>query len=348
MNKIYSFYAICAVAMMASCSSENEDALNQQNNERVSFGTYVNMPTRALDKSFFSTGDEICINAFQSSVTTVDRKFTNNFMDNETLSKTDLGWTYVNSKFWPMNENDRISFVASYPNISPTIVDGICTFPFSVNANAALQQDFMWSTITDAHRKDRNGTHQNGVLETPNTTPLDNVVLHFRHALSRIVFNAKTVTYYSGTTITVTDIIVKNLYGQGSYSLTAELGKGTWKMKGNQDCTYTPLSGGTTNVINTSYKTFGTSLLVVPQVLNTTSGKESTVTIKYTVNYSKPSKVVYEQRTFNLATASLLNGNTWEQDKVYNYNFNIALDMITFDAVVDNWGGSGDFGITVE
>lgn len=348
MNKINSVSAICAVVMMASCSSDGETVLNQQNNARVAFGTYVDMPTRALDKSYFSTGDEICINAFQSSVTTVDHEFTNNFMANETLSKTDAGWTYVNSNFWPMNSNDRISFVASYPNINPTIAGGICTFPFSVNGNASLQQDFMWSTITDAHRNDRNGTNQNGVIETPNTTPLDNVVLHFRHALSRIVFNAKTITYYSGATITITDIIVNNLYGKGSYSLTAALGKGSWAMEGNQDCTYTPLSGGTTNVVNTSYRTFGTSLLMVPQVLSTAAGAESTVTIKYTVNYSNPTKIVNEERTFNLATAALLNGNTWEQDKIYNYNFNISLDMITFDAVVDSWSGSSDQGMTVE
>lgn len=348
MNKFYCFSAICSIALMASCSSGEETMQEHQSYESIAFGSYVDMPSRALDKSYFSTGDELCINAFQSSTSTIGHEFVNNFMENETLSRTDAGWTYVNSKFWPMNAADRISFVASYPNIQPTITDGICTFPFSVNANAALQEDFMWSTITDAHRNDRNGTHQNGVLEDPNTTPLNNVVLHFRHALSRIVFNAKTVTYYNGATITVTDIIVKNLYGQGAYSLSADLGKGSWTVTGTQDNSYTPLSGGTTNVIDTHYKTFGTSILMLPQVLNTTEGQESTVTIKYTVNYHNPSKIVNEERTFNLATASLLNGNTWEQDKIYNYNFNIALDMITFDAVVDSWGGSEDFGMTVE
>ena len=348
MKKSYCISAICGIALLASCSSGEETMQSRQDGDRVAFGSYVDMPTRALDKSYFSTGDELCINAFQSSASTLNHDFVNNFMENETLSKTADGWTYVNSKFWPMNANDRISFVASYPNIHPSIAGGVCTFPFSVNATPALQQDFMWSTITDAHRNDRNGTHQNGVLEEPNTTPLNNVVLHFRHALSRIVFNAKTVTYYSGATITITDIIVRNLYGQGEYSLTSDLGKGSWALSGAQDNAYTPLSGGTSNAIDTRYKTFGTSLLVLPQKLNTTAGHESTVTIRYTVNYHNPSKVVNEERTFNLATASLLNGDTWEQDKVYNYNFNIALDMITFDAVVDSWGGSEDFGMTVE
>lgn len=340
-------YAACMAAVMASCSSEEENVNEVVNQSQVSFDTYVDMNTRALDKSSFTVGDVLCINAFQYSGSTVGQEFVNNFMQNEMLTKTATGWTYENSKFWPVNTTDRVSFVASYPNIAPEIDGGICSFEFAVDANAALQQDFMWSTIIDAQRNDRNGTHQNGVLEDPATSPLNNVVLHFRHALSRIVFNAKAATYYNGTTITITDIIVNNLYGAGTYSLTAALGKGDWQMAGDQDISYVPLSGGSNTAIDTYNKTFGTSLLVIPQVLNTTEGSESTVTIKYTVNYTNPSKVVNEERTFNLATAALKNGNTWEQDKIYNYNFNITLDMITFDAVVDSWSGTEDNEIIV-
>lgn len=339
--------AACVAAVMCSCTSEEENVTAVASGDKLSFSTYVDMNSRALDKSSFAVNDVLCINAFQYSGSTVGQQFTNNFMQNEALTKTTTGWTYVNSKFWPMNATDRISFVASYPNIAPSISEGICSFDFSVNANAASQQDFMWSTITDAHRNDRNGTHQNGVLETPATSPLNDVVLHFRHALSKVVFSAKAATYYNGANITITDIEVNNLYGAGTYSLTSALGKGSWVMAGEQNCGYTPLSGGTTTAIDTYVRTFGTSLLMVPQVLNTSDENPSTVTIKYTVNYSNPSKVVNEERTFNLATAALKDGNTWEQDKVYNYIFNITLDMITFDAVVDNWSETVNSEISV-
>lgn len=341
------FMAAFAAVVMCSCTSEEENANQVSNREKLTFSTYVDMSTRALGKSTFAVDDVLCINAFQHNGSTVGQEFTNNFMQNETLTKTSTGWTYVNSKFWPMNATDRISFVASYPAIAPAISSGICTFDFSINPNAASQEDFMWSTITDAHRNDRNGTHQNGVLESPATTPLNDVVLHFRHALSKIVFNAKAATYYNGTTITITDIEVNNLYGAGKYSLTAALGKGSWQMEGEQDCGYTPLSGGTTTLIDTYTKTLGTSLLMIPQVLSTSENHPSTVTIKYTVNYANPSMTVNEERTFNLATAALKDGNTWEQDKVYNYTFNVTLDMITFDAVVDSWSGTENSGISV-
>ena len=204
MKKMYLSAAVLT-AMMVSCSSNEEEyKTGGLESDAVSFSTYVNMPKRALDKSAFAVGDQLCVNAFLSSGSMIGQEFTNNFMQNEVLTKDATGWNYTNTKFWPMNTTDRISFVASYPNISPAIEDGICSFAFTVNANPATQQDFLWSTITDAHRTDRNGTHQNGVVESPTSTPLDDVTLRFRHALSKVTFNAKAAANYHGATITVT------------------------------------------------------------------------------------------------------------------------------------------------
>lgn len=345
MKKMY-LPAAVLTAMMVSCSSNKEEyKTGGLDSDAVSFSTYVNMPKRALDKSAFAIGDQLCVNAFLSSGSMIGQEFTNNFMQNEVLTKDATGWNYTNTKFWPMNTTDRISFVASYPNISPAIEDGICSFAFTVNANPATQQDFFWSTITDAHRTDRNGTHQNGVVESPTSTPLDDVTLRFRHALSKVTFNAKAAANYHGATITVTGIEVKNLYDEGTYALTDELATGNWTVSGQQDNNYTVLTGGTTTVDNANYKPFGTSLLMLPQTLSTTDGTASTVTIRYTVAYQNPDRTVNEERTFNLATTSI---TAWEQNKVYNYNFNIALDMITFDAVIDAWENPESPAIDVE
>ena len=241
MKKMYLSAAVLA-AMMVSCSSNEEEyKTDGLESDAVSFSTYVNMPKRALDKSAFAVGDQLCVNAFLSSGSMIGQEFTNNFMQNEVLTKDNTGWNYTNTKFWPMNTTDRISFVASYPNISPAIEDGICSFAFTVNANPATQQDFLWSTITDAHRTDRNGTHQNGVVESPTSTPLDDVTLRFRHALSKVTFNAKAAANYHGATITVTGIEVKNLYDEGTYALTDELATGNWTVSGQQDNNYTVL-----------------------------------------------------------------------------------------------------------
>lgn len=345
MKKMYLSAAVLTAMMVSCTSNEEEYKTGGLESDAVSFSTYVNMPKRALDKSAFAIGDQLCVNAFLSSGSMIGQEFTNNFMQNEVLTKDATGWNYTNTKFWPMNTTDRISFVASYPNISPAIEDGICSFAFTVNANPASQQDFLWSTITDAQRTDRNGTHQNGVVETPASTPLDNVTFRFRHALSKVTFNAKAAANYNGATITVTGIEVKNLYDEGTYALTDELATGSWTMSGQQDNGYTVLTGGTTTVDNANYKPFGTSLLMLPQTLPATDGTASTVTIKYTVAYQNPDRTVNEERTFKLATASI---TAWEQNKVYNYNFNIALDMITFDATIDAWESTESTDIDVE
>ncbi len=349
MKKIH-FFALAAFTAMCSCTSgTGDESLEVLNNEKLTFSTYVDKSIRAMEKSAFSVGDVIGVNAYQSEGT-LNENFTNNFMANESLEKTSEGkWTYTNSKFWPANATNRISFVASYPKIEPTIAEGKCSFDFVVENTADAQKDFMWSTITDAHRNDRNGTYQNGVLEEPNTTPITNVVLHFKHALSKVVFTAKAAAYYGGATITVTDIVLNNLHAAGTYTLGSNLGKGTWAVSDEQNCGYVALQNGTGTVVDSYSKPFGTSLLLMPQVLNTTEGAgKSTVTIKYTVNYAAPAMTVNEERTFALATPQLLNGNTWEQNKIYYYNFNIALDMITFDAVIDSWGSSASSGIIVE
>lgn len=333
MKKMYLSAAVVA-ALAASCSSEEEYVVENLAQDDVSFGTYVDMQTKALEKNSFATGDQLCINAFQSTGSMIGQQFTNNFMKDEILTRTASGWTYTNTRFWPNDEEERISFVASYPAIYPAITHGICSFGFAVDANPASQRDFMWSTITDATRSDRNGTHQNGVVEEPATRPLTDVVLHFRHALSKVTFNAKAATYYGGATITVTGITVSNLFAEGTYSLTEDLERGSWKVSGLNNNGYTALADGTDEAINTYYKSFGTSLLMIPQELPTGEGAPA-VTINYTVEYENPARTLYEERTFNLGSADV---PAWEQDKVYNYNFNIGLDMITFGAVIESWG----------
>lgn len=345
MNKSL-FPLITATLIAASCSSVEEGDKTSSSDNQISFGSYIHKPVKALEMNAFSVGDELCVNACQSQGSLLAGKFTDNFMQNEVLTKTSTGWTYANPRFWPMNANDRISFVANYPsNVHPQIADGVCSYDFQVNDNPAAQQEFLWSTITDAHRSDRNGTHQNGILEQPASAPITDVVLHFRHALSKVNFSAKAAANYGGATITVTGIEVRNLYNAGTYSLTAELGKGNWVNSGTQDHHYTVLTGGTDLAINTYYKNFGSSLLTVPQSLSTATDKPSTVTIRYTVSYQNPSKVIEEERTFNLATSAI---TAWEQDKIYNYRFNIALDMITFDATIGDWSNSESSEFEVE
>ena len=54
MKKLY-LSAAAVAALMASCSSGEEYAAESQAQEKVSFGTYVDMQKKALEKSSFAT-----------------------------------------------------------------------------------------------------------------------------------------------------------------------------------------------------------------------------------------------------------------------------------------------------
>lgn len=328
-------FAAAFLCLIASSCTSNLEEVDESLDSAIEFGTYIDKESRALDKSYFATGDKFIVNAFLGDNTTVGLPFEANFMSDEELTKTAGGWSYTNTKFWPKNETNRISFVASYPaTVKPAIESGTIKYDFTVNANPALQEDFMWSTITDAWRGDRNGTHQNGVTETTNT-PDQNVTFHFKHALSKVVFMAKTAENYTATNVIITDIKVDNLYDKGEFVMNNNLSGFTSTPTGNQNVSYSVLAGGTDKAVNNETRTFGQGLLIMPQTLSDAADNESTVTIKYTINYGAQSKTVNEQRTFKLKTDAI---SSFEPNKVYNYTFNIALDMITFDAKIDSWG----------
>ncbi|MCM1521019.1 MAG: fimbrillin family protein [Muribaculaceae bacterium] len=339
--KKFSFLILGALPLLAGCSSDEDSMMNPTlDGEAVSFGTYVGM-SRALEKSSFQEDDQIAIWATEKEGEATNDYFTANFMDNEILTKTATGWTYENTKFWPMNQDSRINFLAIYPPMTPITQNSKeYDFLFSVNPNVSEQKDFLWSTIMNAHRLDRNGTYQNGTLEEPNTTPLNDVRFNFRHALSKVAFYVTAATYYNGATIKVTDLVVNNLCGEAQYYLYYTLKKGSWSTKSYpRDQSFTVLEKGAVNVEHNYTRQCGEALLMIPQSLYDTS----TVTIKYTVSYDNPAKVVEEERTFSL------NGvKSWEQDRVYNYTFNLTLDMITFDASVSSWDDSTNNTLTVE
>ena len=59
--------AACVAAVMCSCTSEEENVTAVASGDKLSFSTYVDMNSRALDKSSFAVNDVLCINAFQYS-----------------------------------------------------------------------------------------------------------------------------------------------------------------------------------------------------------------------------------------------------------------------------------------
>lgn len=319
--------AICAFA--ASCANQEDSDIIKDGKVELTFNTYIDKGSRALEKNTFGKGDEFCVNAFSTDGSTIGLPFESNFLDNETLVKSSDGWALSTVKYWPMRKSERVSFVAVYPNVAPVKTDNSFLCTFNVDDNPTQQTEFLWSTVTDAYAIDQNGTFQNGIEENPNLMKQGGVGLTFKHGLSKVAFLFKTDHFYNGLNIVVTDISVKNVYHSGTYNIPFSLEDGKWKTIGNTT-NYDVLKNGSATVPNDNYAQIGSSLLMIPQHLKA----EAEVTMRYKITSSSdPAGREYE-RTFKLADSD---GGSWEMGKAYNYHIKISLNVISFEPTIAEW-----------
>lgn len=95
-----------------------------------------------------------------------------NFMNNTRVTKSGTSWQYTPIKYWPHNQNDKVSFFAYAPYIANQTING-STIEFNVEKDVDDQIDLTWSNS--------NTTNLNKNTSAVNFT--------FKHALARIGFN---------------------------------------------------------------------------------------------------------------------------------------------------------------
>lgn len=112
--KLLTIIALTAVALvMAGCTANGE---TETVSVPLSFSTSVHTQTRAATElttdNLTSAGVFACFTQgdFNASTATL------NFMYNQKLEKSGSTWTYSPEKYWPNNENDKISFFAYAPH----------------------------------------------------------------------------------------------------------------------------------------------------------------------------------------------------------------------------------------
>ena len=339
------FIAALSLVVLASCSGEDEiGTLVAKNDNAINFGTYVGKQTKATEKSSFETGDTFGVLGYYALGGTYD-KFSANFMSQEAMTKEEGGtWSYTNTKYWPNNTSDRISFVAYYPtSITPSVADGSISTSFTVNDTPSEQSDFMWSSIKNASNTKKTGEEING--KTNNSTG-DNVTFKFQHALSKVVFNAKldkaiptTGTGESVTpvaTVSITEISIAKLANQGTFTIANDLKTGSWAASPTGEKSYTifqakedsPKAIDVTSS-TTATEAIGESLLTIPQNV---SGK--TITLKNEVKYTQPIALTVP----NEVTITIPNDATWTSNTIYTYTLKISLTEVSMETGFETWG----------
>lgn len=121
--KKYFYFAIAAVAALASCSSDDattEKGVAQMANEGINFGVY----TPSVTRSTIETNKTVKQNGFgvfafsqmQEPINTYSKaNYQPNFMYNQKVTYNGTDWTYEPIKYWPNNDKALVSFYAYAP-----------------------------------------------------------------------------------------------------------------------------------------------------------------------------------------------------------------------------------------
>ena len=298
-----------------------------------------------------------------------------NLFYNEPVSISETSGTYsydyTNSRFWPRNKLDKISFIAYYPwnrlnttgsATENTIVEpfldnrserqGMVGFYYVVPEDSKDQVDFMVSDLCLEQSKavwmDNNAQGLTG-----NTN--GKVKFFFHHALSQI--RVKSVIFDTGgndkVDLKINYIVFRNVavYGQcipvPDFSSTTATGRTTvtptWPT-GSLVARRPNLTSGVTADVcyDSATDTWNVDnfLLMIPHQFFT----GATIEVNFDVTRKKNGTGEYYSYTGNTLSAPLTTTSVyeWEAGKIYTYNITLDLKQIKVAADVVNWLDAGD------
>ncbi len=199
MKKIYLAAMAVAALTVSSCSQDEVLSTNPMAElQAIEFSTYTgnaaqtrgtivdnsNLGTYGFGVLAYYTGDKEWSEAKENA--------TPNFMYNQLVNKAAdvTSWSYSPIKYWPTKDEDKVSFFAYAPydddtndygiELSANTVSGLPTAEFTVNTDPTKMVDFVTASAVD---------QMHSVAE--NATEPNNVSFTFRHALTRLAFQAK-------------------------------------------------------------------------------------------------------------------------------------------------------------
>ncbi len=179
-----------AALTMVGCAQDDVVHESPSVNNAIQFGTYIGRAaqTRAsvVDLDVVQTGG-FGVFAFYTGTDSFDQYTgtTPNFMNNQkvtwTPDATKGNWTYTPVKYWPNNEDDKVSFFAYAPYDSNQTWNNFINesgnnlkIKFEVASQVKDQKDFLWSKTPQ--------------IDKTKQTTTDKIKFDFGHALARIGF----------------------------------------------------------------------------------------------------------------------------------------------------------------
>ena len=373
-NKNIRFIIICLGLLLAGCSSEQQP--EPQEGQAITLAEYTSQPlvTRAdsslLAELSIPLGKSIGVYAYyhDNSTWAVEDdagRTVPNFMFNQQAINTGTGkpYSYAPRKYWPNEEEDKLSFIAYYPycdgteeqitaySLTPNLTNtgtGLPTFDFAVKDTVKEQVDFMVSDLLADLPKSR-ATDPNPGNPFDNLTITDRVRFLFKHATSKIEFRVKVdeeirkdISYF-----TLRSMAITNIYNEGTLTpaYTPPVPPAT---EGTTTLNWAP-DGSKTYYCKTTE-----AYLLMPQTLR----DEAELIINYDLAFKsegttytyddKGNPVAVEEYIYNnrhsavqLNTLKLSSSGTelteWLPNHHYVYLIHIGAKRIDFTGIVVDW-----------
>lgn len=344
MKKFFLLAAMAGVALTGCVKTESEVAVKSDSNRIVFDNPVVSSVTRALiDGTEYPDNVPFSVYAqYKNDETGEDLLYMNNvtteYLATSPSTTGKSSWVPVGNYYWP--KQGTLSFAAYSPTAASTVFNTVSWaddsgFTFTgfnavTNNDATKLYDLMYSDYV---------ARQTQANEQDYTTYYG-IQLTFRHALSALVFNAKTEEDYGAdAVIKITNIEVLYPVGSGDLSVTNGTGsRANWTP--GADVASMAVTGvtGATQLTNTEVPQ-GNEMLMVPQTFD----GDVKVKITYTMQMATSAAPVTHTYEVALNTlnesdgASSTTHDGWDASRRYTYNIIIGLDRIYFAPTVTDW-----------
>lgn len=288
-----------------------------------------------------------------------------NFMWNQKATRQEETepFTYAPLKYWPNDENSKLSFIAYFPycngadddgtdediastGITPRLTNsgtGLPTFDFTVKNAIDDQVDFLVSDVLPNMPKSRDTDDDPG-LPFNDLTITDRVQFLFKHMTAKVEFRIvadaeirKDIVKFHLTTLSVS-----NLYKSGRLTPSYDKETGVTSFNWSDQ----------SNVQDYTFKTYKPQLLM-PQTI----GDDVELNLSYTITFksdgtsyryegstpvAEQDYTYYNEASLQLNTMKLTDTDipltTWEPNHHYIYTIRLRANRIDFEGEVVDWG----------
>lgn len=313
---------LAAVTTLTAGCTQKEEAETMP--VPLNFSTSVEAQTRGTDINTASLNDMGVLACFTQGTGFNASTSKPNFMYNEKVYKSAGNWKYDNTRYWPVNTNDKVSFFAYAPyNVSGATLSaasktGYPEITYTVPAAEADQTDLLASTPI----MDKNG----GTVD-----------FNLKHALTKVTFIVKNGDS-DGTPKTVNSFSIK---AKSSGKLTFNNSGFSW---GNSagTTTFTPTNG--TNITVPTAQN-GTVSIATFYLIPDNAG--ATFSMQYITNGKIEVGGTALKRTVTVTDKTIGNTPAWNAGGAVTYTITVTKTEPTVEATGSTWGEDSSSEITV-